>query len=57
MPKKKVKKLDNKAFPHCALRHWDCIQCDENCRCHLLTDMEVVEKRKHCGFYKKRGQL
>lgn len=52
MPKKKMPN-----FKHCALRHWDCIQCNEKGQCTLLTDMEVVIKQKHCGFYKKRGRV
>jgi len=40
----------------CSLKHWDCIQADEKCRCMLLTGMEIVEKYHHCSFYKKRGE-
>ena len=50
------KKSNTKALPKCALRHWDCFACDDQGRCSLLTDMSVVERQKHCSFYKKRNQ-
>ena len=58
MPKKTTKK-SRKAKPlcKCSLRHWDCFACDEDGRCTILLDMKVVDKHKHCGFYKKRNEV
>lgn len=57
MPKTKTTKKHNRAKPlcKCAMRHWDCFACNENGYCTLLNDMEVVNKRHHCGFFKKRN--
>lgn len=52
--KKKASKV--KPFPRCSMKHWDCIHCNDQGKCTLLTDMEVVEKYHHCGFFKKRNQ-
>lgn len=56
MPKKSKKQI-TKPLVKCSLRHWDCFACDEQGRCSLLNDMEVVNKQKHCGFYKKRNEV
>ena len=45
-----------KATPMCALNHSDCIQYRDG-KCMLLTDMEVVNKQHHCGFYKTKEDL
>ena len=46
-------KAKSKACPFCALNHLDCIHCNDLGKCTLLTDMAVVKKHHHCGFYKK----
>ena len=54
----KTKKTSKrKPLVKCSLRHWDCFACNENGYCTLLLDMEVVDKYKHCGFYKKRKDI
>lgn len=58
MPKKATKKqMPRKPLCNCSLRHWDCIHCNEKGQCELLIDMEVVNKQKHCGFFKKRTDI
>lgn len=46
-----------KPLTRCALKKWDCIQCNSKGLCTLLTDMQVVSKQHHCGFYKKRNNV
>lgn len=53
--KKTTKKQSQKH--KCALRKWDCKCCNSGGFCELLTDMEVVKKQHHCGFYKKRTEV